>query len=99
MKILFISIFLIISGCTTTHSGYSFENLKPYETIIGKTTKNDIIATLGNPTFKDENEDIFFYISQKDFKFLFLRHISVVRKSLILTFSDDVLKDVQTNNL
>lgn len=91
--------FLIMSGCTATHSGYSFENLKPYETMVDKTTKNDIIATLGNPTFKSENEDIFFYISQKDFKFLFLRHISIGRKSLILTFSGDTLKDVQTNNL
>ena len=91
--------FLIMSGCTTTHSGYSFENLKQYETIIGKTTKNDIIATLGNPTFKSENEDVFFYISQKDMRFLFLRHISIDRKSLTLTFSDDVLKGVQTNNL
>ena len=91
--------FLIMSGCTTTHSGYSFENLKPYETIIGKTTKNDIIATLGNPTFKSENEDVFFYISQKDMRFLFLRHISINRKSLTLTFSGDVLKGVQTNNL
>ena len=99
MQILFISMFLIMSGCTTTHSGYSFENLKPYETIIGKTTKNDIIATLGNPTFKSENEDVFFYISQKDMRFLFLRHISINRKSLTLTFSGDVLKGVQTNNL
>ncbi len=91
--------FLIIGGCKSTHSGYSFENLKTYETIIGKTTKNDIIATLGNPTFKSENEDVFFYISQKDIRFLFLRHISIERKSLTLTFSNDILKDIQTNNL
>jgi outer membrane protein assembly factor BamE (lipoprotein component of BamABCDE complex) len=96
MKTFFLSI-LLISGCTVTHNGYSFKNLKKYETIVGKTTKNDIINSLGEPTFKSEKSDTFFYMSQEDSKFLFIRHISVTQKSLILTFNEDgVLKDVKS---
>lgn len=101
-KIIFITLSIsMLNACIKHQSGYVFNNRKISQIKVGKSTKFDIISTLGTPTFASvpDNKNLY-YAEQKSYRFLFIRDIPYERRILEFTFDkQDLLVKMTTYNL
>ena len=99
LKIIFTILFFQLNSCglkVVENHGHIYEkNIDFNELQIGKTTKKEIIETLGSPstTSNFDKEQSWIYISSEFRKYVFLDGKNTDQKILILSFNDDTLND------
>ena len=99
LKIIFTILFFQLNSCglkvVENHGQIYGKNLDLNELQIGKTTKNEIVELLGSPstTSNFDNEQSWIYISSEFKKFVFLDGSNTDQKILILSFTQNTLKN------
>ena len=99
LKIIFTILFFQLNSCglkvVENHGQIYSKNLDLNELQIGKTTKNEIVELLGSPstTSNFDNEQSWIYISSEFKKFVFLDGSNTDQKILILSFTQNTLKN------
>jgi len=99
LKIIFTILFFQLNSCglkvVENHGQIYGKNLNLNELQIGKTTKNEIVELLGSPstTSNFDNEQSWIYISSEFKKFVFLDGSNTDQKILILSFTQNTLKN------
>lgn len=98
LKVLFTIIFFQINSCglkvVERHGQIYEKDIDFKELKIGKTTKNEIIESLGSPSTKSifDDEQNWIYVSSEFKKYVFLEGKNTDQKVLILSFNEDTLK-------
>ena len=99
LKIIFAILFFQLNSCglkvIENHGQIYEENINFKELQVGKTTKNEIVELLGSPstTSNFDNEQSWIYISSEFKKFIFLDGSNTDQKILILSFTQNTLKN------
>ena len=99
LKIIFAILFFQLNSCglkvIENHGQIYEKNINFKELQVGKTTKNEIVELLGSPstTSNFDNEQSWIYISSEFKKFIFLDGSNTDQKILILSFTQNTLKN------